>query len=161
MSGIILPPTVLYNMERERLAERHAGLQWFDRQLKEIDPNLELVRVKENSPGAPNMKPGFWHARITDPVTGWKDYFPLTGPTGEFSEPHSGHLESFRRGDLRAPGAMEERRRRWAAEEETNRKAAEAAKLAAREEFALRLKAKVNPGVSFSDTAWTNRKERS
>jgi hypothetical protein len=90
--SLILPPTVAFDLERERMVERHAALSWFDRQLKDIDPRLELVRAREHA-HAPGMEPGFWHVKRTNEQT-LDSYVPIKGPDGEFVEPNSGWLNS-------------------------------------------------------------------
>lgn len=162
MSGIILPPIALYNAEREKLTNRHEHLKWFDVQLKQLDWRLSLVKA---APGAVDrdLIAGYWHIKRDNSEKGMLDtYLPITGPNGEFMEPHTGVLEQLRGGDLQRPGAWEEMIRRHDREEQDrkNRLAAERADF--KEEFALRYKAKANPGVSFnSSKPWRYRQERS
>lgn len=157
MSQIILPASVKYNLERERMASRHESLKWFDTELKALDEHSELIKASESAE-APGMIPGFWHVRRTDPVTGWQAYLPLTGPEGKFSEPHSGHLEKMRASDLQRPGAFEDLKRRWDAEDEAHRREQLWTREEFKREFAERYLNKIRPSVSFSDVGhWTNR----
>lgn len=158
MTDLYLPATAKYNMERERLTERHEALQWFDRQLKELDPHLELVKASEHV-GAPGIEPGFWHVRRTDPVTRWQQYMPLRAHDGRFSEPHSGHLERLRANDLQRPGAFDELKRKWDREDEDRAKELAWTRGEYKQEFLERYKNLSSPSVSFADTAkgWRNR----
>jgi hypothetical protein len=162
MSQIILPPIALYNAEREKLSHRHEHLKWFDAELKRIDWRLSLVRAHDGAVDR-DLIPGYWHIKRDNSQHGMADsYLPIKGPNGEFMEPHSGVLDRLRERDMQRPGAWEEMIR-WHDREEDERQARLAAERADfREEFALRYKAKANPGVSFSNAKpWRYRQERS
>lgn len=133
MSRLILPPIVDYNERRARLAERHEALKWFDRELKELDPYLELIKASESS-DEPDLIPGYWHIRRQNPV-GIQTYIAITGPAGEFMEPHSGVIEDLRRMDLQRPGAWEEFHRNLSEKESAASRAAEEQREEFREEF--------------------------
>lgn len=146
--GLILPPVVQYNLARERLVERHEALRWFDRQLKELDPDLELVRAKEVV-DEPGLRPGFWHVKRNNRDTVDR-YFVIQGPDGEYMEPHSGFIEYLRSQDLQAPGAW----KRLMENQEREERLAERSKVLAREErlqeFADRVKSYESPAVSMA-----------
>lgn len=145
-----------YNEQRARLTARHQQLRWFDAQLKEIDPYLELVKASENVVDR-DLIPGYWHIRRLNPM-GLDTYLPITGPAGEFMEPHSGVLEQLRGGDLQRPGAWERLLAKHDEEERQRQKRIADQRADFKEEFALRYKAKANPGVSFSTAKpWTYR----
>lgn len=158
MPEIILPATAKYNIERERMATRHHALQDFERQLTELDEHSTLVRAHEQA-AAPGMIPGFWHVKRTDPVTGWDAYLALTGPDGQFSEPHSGHLQKLREADLQRSGGFEELKRKWEREDEDKRKALLWTRGEFQREFAERYLSKTRPSVSFQNVGggWRNR----
>lgn len=157
MSRIILPASAQYNVERERMAVRHHNLKDFDRQLRELDEHAELVQASEYA-DAPGIVPGFWHVRRTDPDTGWQAYIALKGPHGEFSEPHSGHLEMLRENDLQAPGGFERLMRRVEAEERERDRHNMWTRDEFKQEFAERYLNKERPSVSFSDVGgWRNK----
>lgn len=158
MPDLILPASVKYNLERERLVVRHEALRWFDTELKALDPDLDLVKAHDNA-GAPGIQPGFWHVRHTDPVTRWQTYKALRGPTGEFSEPHSGHLEKLREQDLRRPGAFKELTERWDREDEARLKTQAWQRAELKQEFLERYQNLSRPSVSFADVkkGWRNR----
>lgn len=139
------------------MSERHDALVWFDRELKAIDPNLELVKAKEHA-GAPGMRPGFWHARMTDPKTGWQHYMPLEGPDGQFSEPHSGHLRRLKESDLQRPRAFADLKRKWDAEDDRRKRDQLFAREDFRTEFMERYRNKERPSVSFARIGgWRNK----
>lgn len=104
MAQIILPTHVLANMERERQVDlRIEAAQEFNRLLKEIDPRLGLVRAHERA-DAPGLIPGYWHVRRRNAPPAADTYMPITGPHGEFMEPHTGVLEELRYADLHNGG---------------------------------------------------------
>lgn len=160
MSRIILPATAKYNIERERMAERHHMLTDFERQLKELDEHSDLVKIHENAE-APGLVPGFWHVRRTDPVTRWQAYIALKGPNGEFSEPHSGHLNMMRDADLQAAGGFERLMKRVADEEDKAARLSAWTRAERQQEFMERYLNKSRPSVSFADVGgWRNRARR-
>lgn len=155
--GLYVPEHVQADMEREAMADTHIakGLL-FDSYLKQYDPRLELVWVGDRAT-APGLVPGRWHIRRLNEKT-LDTYMPLVGPNGEYTEPHSGHLEALKRGDLWNRDVVGELRR----EREAQRVAEEKAKQAISEErvdtMATHIKSRLNPGVSFSDARpWRNR----
>lgn len=153
MSGIVLPPVVEWNEQRAKLAERHGALRWFDDALKEFDPLMELVRAPEGSTD-PDLIPGYWHIRRRNPI-GLHTYIAITGPEGEFTEPHSGVIEQLRKMDLQRKGAWEELMQKLDDEEAASRRKVQETRDDLKEEFADRYKAYANPGVLFGDNKWT------
>lgn len=156
MSSLILPASYEYNREREAMAERHGALAWFDRQLKDIDPLLDLVKATDNA-SAPGMRPGFWHVRRRNPAPAIDSYIAVTDPEGEFCEPSSGWLEQFRRDDAWNNGGWDAMAKRWADREAAREKDKERARVARVEEIAGRMKAIDSPGVSMANAGrgWT------
>lgn len=148
MSALVLPPIVQYNEERARLTERHDALRWFDAQLRELDPNLSLVKASESAVDR-DLTPGYWHIRRSNPI-GLDTYMRVTGPNGEFMEPHSGVLDRLRQADLQRSGGWEELLAKVEREENESRRRQDAVRAEIREEFLERYKAKANPSVSFS-----------
>lgn len=155
---IILPASVEYNVERERMARRHAGYEDFARDLRELDEHSALVKAHENAE-APGITPGFWHVQRTDPETGWVAYIALKGPDGEFSDPHSGHLEMLRQSDLQRAGGFEALKRRLDREDDERAKERAWVRAEFREEFAERYLNKIRPSVSFTpvESGWRNK----
>lgn len=158
MSRIILPASVEYNVERERMARRHAGYEDFNRQLRELDEDAELVKAHDGA-AAPGIVPGYWHVKRVDPETQWEAYIALKGPDGEFSDPHSGHLEMLRQADLQRSGGWEALQRRLDREEEQRTKEQAWVRAEFREEFAERYLNKTRPSVSFTpvSSGWRNK----
>jgi hypothetical protein len=155
MSGIILPPTVLFNQERERLVERRGELNWFNRQLRQIDPRLELVKATEH-PQSTDLTPGYWHVVRHNEPPAPDTYIAIKGDHGEFIEPSTGWLERFRADDAWSNGGWAELTKRWAKREQARERDKQRVREERVEEIADRIKAQ-NPGVSFSDTPWTYR----
>lgn len=108
--GIILPDSVRLNMELEDqlelLGDRHDWLKHFDRELRNLDPYLSLVKASENAT-EPGLVPGYWHVKRDNPSE-MATYYPLRGDSGEFVEPGSQHLDLMRRNDLQRPTAFKE-----------------------------------------------------
>lgn len=162
MSGLILPDAVRESMEREQLVDDHlARGKWLGRELRALDPALSCVWVKENVPEhvaeRHGMVPGRWHVRRENQPPAEPSYKPIVGPLNEYREPDSGVLEELRRQDMWNPEVAA----RYFGE--TKRKEAERERDAARvrearrEDIALNVKAKLNPGVSFGDGRWSYR----
>lgn len=148
MSRIVLPESVLFNLEREQMVERHNALRWFDRQLKDIDPRLELVKASESA-SAPGMAPGFWHVCRRNEQT-IDTYIPITTPNGEFCEPSSGWLDAFRGDDAWNNGGWDAVVKRWHAKDTARARDKENRRVARVEELAGRMKAIDSPGVSMT-----------
>jgi hypothetical protein len=157
MSSLILPPTALYNLEREAMAERHGALRWFDQQLKQIDPALDLVRAAPHA-SAPGMVPDFWHVRRRNGPGVIDSYIAITGDDGGFVEPASWWLERFRADDAWTNGGWDAMKKRWDAREASRARDKENRRVARVEEIAGRIKAIDSPGVSMTDAgAWRYR----
>lgn len=155
MSTVLLPPYVQRNMVHAAAQVRAGELEWFDAQLKELDPNLTLVRAAEHST-SPDLVPGYWHIHRRN-VIGLDTYIAITGPDGEFAEPNSGIIEQLRKDDLQRAGAWEEFEARLDREEESYRRKVLDQRAEMKDEFAGRYKAKANPGVSMADVGWKHR----
>lgn len=155
--GLYVPEHVQADMEREAMADKHIarGLL-FDSYLKQIDSRLELVWVKERAT-APGLVPGRWHIRRLNDET-LDTYIPLVGPNGEYTEPHSGHLEALKRGDLWNRNVVAELRKEREASERATQKAKQEVSEERIDTMATHIKSRLNPSVSFSDARpWTNR----
>lgn len=120
-------------MEQERrqnTAElmRHLDLKGqidhWNRLLREIDPDLQLVKAMESTT-FPGLKPGYFHVLRT-PKDAPPTLIAYETEDGEFLEPDSGLLERLRKGDMwsdRVQAAARERDRKLqrAAERERER----------------------------------------
>jgi hypothetical protein len=116
---IVIPQVVAENQELEKrleavtaARERGEFLKWFDRELKDIDPKLSLVKATEGA-DLPGLIPGYWHVKRENDAT-VDSYLPIHGPDGEFMEPHSGVFRDLRRADLHRTGALQDIRDRHA-----------------------------------------------
>ncbi len=157
MTRVILPVSAQYNLAREQLAERHGALRWFDRQLKDVDPALELVRAKEVVT-EPGMTPGFWHVKRNNGPGVIDSYVPITNPDGSFAEPSSGWLERFRADDAWTNGGWDAMVKRWDRRQRDLDAQKERERQDRVQEIAERVKAIGNPGVSMTDAKpWSYR----
>lgn len=80
-----------------------------ERELKKLDPYLEVAFVGERAPLYPGIIPGRWHVIRRNP--GELDTFlPIAGPDGEYLEPNvEAIVGEMRARDLWRKGAVEER----------------------------------------------------
>jgi hypothetical protein len=163
MSSLILPDVVLGNMELEAALEkvqmkrtRGEWLHYFDQQLKEMDPNLSLVKASETAPRFGGMIPGLWHVRRVNGAGIPDTYLPIDDGNGNFVEPHMGILEGLRSNDMRRPGALHEMRKKWDAEQRDYDKRLQAFKDERMEEFKDRYKFHAHGSVSMADVRWKN-----
>lgn len=111
----LVPPALKAQIDNEEAVDRQIGTaRWLDGELKASDPYLGLVFIR---PGVPEpelplgAKAGRWHVERKNP--GFvSSYYPITGPNGEFREPHGGILEELAGRDLWRRGTMEDTLRR-------------------------------------------------
>lgn len=128
----------------------------FTRQLRAIDPFLELVYVG---------KPPHWDDRV-DPPPGivWHrwcirrqnpdapdSYIAWTMPDGSFREPDSGIFEMLAEGDMWSSGWNERQRKRAAREQAEKARKKDREREEIREEMRERFKAKEAPAVSMAN----------
>lgn len=137
-----------YGAELGRMLESGSAVtdEW-NRVLHQIDPDLRLVKAKENA-HAPGLTPGFWHVLRKNSIG---------APTlichhreGEYADPDSSLLESLRRNDLWNDRTKRERERSMDEldRQESRRKAREQDER--NDEIRERWHAASNPGVSFT-----------
>lgn len=157
--GLLLPEHVVRQVRAERMAEialahRDRVCEEFTRELKLIDPHLELVWWPENG-GAPGFMPGRYHiVRHNPDASGSVE--PVVGPAGEYREPDSSLFDLLRRSDMWNDRAMHDRKRMMqrALDAEAKRKAAELEEI--REEARERWAAATETRVSMSrDVPWS------
>lgn len=145
MNSVLIPPYVQRNMVMAAAQVRAGELHWFDQQLQEMDPLLSLVRADERS-SHPDLVPGYWHIQRRNPI-GLHTYIAITGPDGEFAEPHSGIIEQLRKDDLQRDGAWDEFEARLDREEESYRRKVLDQRAAMKDEFLGRYKSKTTPSI--------------
>lgn len=119
MARLFVPPGVTRELEQERIAHyarvaalTHYGdvMEDFNRDLKQIDPYLELVKAKETIEAGTPLKPGHWHVIRHNPGAA-PSIMTIEGPDGEYIEPTSAVFERLTGWlDLQNP-AVERRRR--------------------------------------------------
>lgn len=112
--GLILPARVV----REIRAERMTEIEWahrtgicgdFTRELKRIDPGLELVWWPETA-DAPGFIPGRYHVIWHNP-DGLGSVEPVTDDVGDYREPDSSLFDLVRRSDMWDDRVVADRRR--------------------------------------------------
>lgn len=153
--SVILPERVQAKYQREQalqFAQDHR-IKEFNGWLKNIDPWLSLAFAPENATG-PGIQPGRWH--VTRRMPGCSPtYLTIStngvGVPGGFREPDSGVLESLRRADMWHRNLLAEEEKARLSHE----RAVERNREARRDELALNIKAKTNPGILFGDNKWS------
>ncbi len=150
----LVPSHVKANVEREEMADRHLEMaRELTKALRRDDPNLEVVWVGERAPATYGWKPGRWHVRRSNP--GAPDsYIPITGPNGEYVEPHFGILEELRSRDLWRKGGLHRVEEQFSTQEAAADAVDQEKMEAAREEFRERAEAYDSPAVSMS-SGWS------
>ena len=103
------------NAKREALTDKQTlehirKSKWLSRELREIDPMLDVVYIGEKAPAEfPDIIPGRWHICRKSSDGGHLDtYFPLVGPNGEYREPGAWLIDEFKARDLWNPKNMED-----------------------------------------------------
>jgi hypothetical protein len=124
---LLLPPAAeaeLINHEIAEQADEHMAeaVEW-GKELKSIDPSLDLVWVGEAADD-PELEPGRWHIRKRIPGT-VDAYIPLVGQDGAYRAPGAWMLEWLTAGDLWNPKVHRDK-------EEAKRKLGEARERARR-----------------------------
>ncbi len=135
------------------LGERHQWLKFFDRELRELDEGLSLVKASDSAT-EPGLKPGYWHIRRENPGD-MASYFPLEGDEGEFVEPSSEHLGMMRRMDLQNPRAFRDFVKRYERLEADRERRRQLEAEERQTEFAERLESHERAHVSMAGK-WTN-----
>lgn len=153
MTTLILPESVTSSQRRSEAlswAQDHR-IREFNGWLKNIDPYLKLAFANENAKG-PGIQPGRWH--VCREFQGVKTYLVIStngvGVPGGFREPDSGVLESLKRADSWHRNLLAEQ----LAAERSEEREKENHREARRDELAVNIKAKLNPGVRFGGS-WT------
>jgi len=91
-------------------AIRDARIEHFNRELKQVDEHLELIKARDDATAA-GLMPGFWHILRHNPGAP-PSLLPLTGDDGEFVEPSDRIFTLLREGDLQNDQVIRARRER-------------------------------------------------
>lgn len=119
MSRIFVPPRVArelreetrqYQAELLMRAQMKGVMDSFNRDLKQIDPYLELMFF-EDDVLLPGVTPGRWHVVRHNPGAP-PSLDAYVGPNGEYLEPDSGIFKKLEESDLQNPMVNRERKRR-------------------------------------------------
>lgn len=170
-SGLWLPPSAQPKVSRElrentrewehallSMMHQEGGiLDHWNRELKQIDPNLRLMQAMENAV-VPGVIAGFYHlVRLRDPAKpDMLMVVPLRGPNDEFVEPTDYMLEALRMSDLQNEAAVRARERHDLQAEAARLRAIAREEDARRDEGLERFLAATRTQVLMSpDVAWT------
>lgn len=129
-------------------------LDQFNRELKEIDPNLEVVWNDEQEKPVVGLKPGRFHL-IRDNGALPPTIVALETDDGEFYPLTSGLFEKIQRMDLWNDKVQKEKRRRDERILKARENQAERERQERIEEIDFRLKAANNPGILFGGNDWS------
>lgn len=171
--GLWVPPSVqtrLVDERRQDDAEVDRLVQHdietakrFDRELKRIDPYLELAYIGRPPSWADGVDPppGIvwhrWHVIRHNPDAP-DSYTPHVGAGGEYREPDSGLFEELAASDMWSSQNQARARRREAQAQAERARSKEREREAIKDEIAERLRSRENPSVSFADAGkWSYR----
>ena len=110
-----LPNTARQEVERDnqaivQMVLLDEAIKYFNKELKAIDADLELVKASNNATLA-GLRPGYWHVlRKGTPTT----ILCLQGPNGEFREPGSWMFQWLLEQDMWNDATQRERKQRQA-----------------------------------------------
>lgn len=124
--------------------------------LREFDPYLDIGYV--GACDHPQLVPHRWHLIRRNPDA-HTTALPITGPSGEYVEPGSEVYDLVQRMDMQNGRVRSDMERRRIEEQKEKERAQERKRNELREEIAERLKAKLEPGVSFANVGrgWSHR----
>lgn len=143
--------------EGAQAASELAFLRTWNRDLKEIDPYLELVKAKPQVT-AQGLRPGFWHVIRRNPGAPTCRVLVVETPEGEYKEPDSSLFDELRKNDMWDDRTVRARERRSRLFEEAEVRREERERQERVDNMELHLKSIVNPGVSMTSARpWTYR----
>jgi len=162
-SGLHVPDWLADQMTRKQYVEKREGFSHVERALKELDPKLSLVYVGLRVPHDKcpiGALPGRFHVRRDNHEAGVPDTFmPIVNQHGEYTDPDMGIVENLKKHDLWKKNVAQELSRRWEKEEKARQKKELAFKEDFKQEFAQRVKSKLNPSIAFNtDLSWKAKK---
>lgn len=136
------------------MVHRKGVMDDFNRDLKKIDKDLELIWAPESA-DAPGLKPGRWHVMRHIPGAP-PSLIPVTGPNGEYQEPNSALFEKLKQMDLQNERSNRERKRQQEIAEQVARRRKAQEDEERREELRDRLNAAMRTSVSMNrDARWS------
>lgn len=108
--GEYLEETAAHAAEVEMMVALRDELDSYNKELKQIDPDLELVWAPENVT-APGLSPGRFHVLRRNPPPAPPLLIPLEHEDGSFREPGSWMYDMLRKADLWNDRAQADRKR--------------------------------------------------
>jgi hypothetical protein len=98
--SVLVPDWVAKNLQKEHLINQQVeGVPYWNRLLKDIDPNLSLVLVGDGIPPQPDMVAGAWHVRRRNQGTP-DTYIPILDGNGRPRPMASDVIDKVRSMDL-------------------------------------------------------------
>lgn len=126
-------------------ADAVGRIQHFNKELKKIDPYVEVVKADDNATH-PALKRGYWHI-VRRPPVGMPAIVVHEGPDGEFRDLDSGILQTLRDGDMWSSERQRDRERMARKAEKAKEREEERERETRIDEIMDRLKVKASPGV--------------
>lgn len=119
-TGLWTPPAV----QRELVERRHQyaanlvhmmqmkhTMDFFNKQLQEIDPYLQLVKAEEHVEAGIPLRPGFWHIVRHNPGAP-PSVMTIEGEKGEYIEPNSRLFTLLQKNDMWNSNSLKEENRK-------------------------------------------------
>ncbi len=126
-------------------AEMTEQVRYFNRELKKIDPYVEVIKAPANA-SYPGLTPGFWHILRRPPV-GHPTLIAHQTPDGGYRDLDSGIFQTLRDGDMWSDARQRDREKHIRQAKQAEERQAEREREERVEELAERVKARVNPSV--------------
>jgi hypothetical protein len=168
MSPLWVPPAVSRELEEQRLLQYakvavltdfRESMRAFNRELKELDPYLQLVKAKEDVEPGTALRAGYWHILRHNPDAP-PSIMRIQGPGGEYVEPRDNITAIWKMltewMDLQNPAVEFRRKQREAAAEDAARRMEEREREEIEMEAIDRAKAAFCTSVSMTNARpWT------
>lgn len=161
--GLFVPPRVARELELKRVGEeiRLARLTStggvmadFNRDLKAIDPYLQLVKAHDTIEAGTPLKPAYWHIIRHNPGAP-PSVMVIEGPDGEYVEPTSRIFDLLKAGDLQNPATTRRLRERNQAIEDAKQRREAREREDRNTEAIERYKAATRTQVSMASAPWS------
>lgn len=156
-TGLWTPPMASRELVERRL-EYAAGLahmvhmkdtmDYFNKQLQEIDPYLQLVKAEEKVSAGTPLRPGFWHVIRHNPGAP-PSVMTIEGEEGEYIEPNSRIFTLLQKNDMWNSNSLKEENRKRRLLQEAEDRQKEREREARQQEMLERYKAATRTQVSM------------
>lgn len=123
-------------------------MDYFNKQLQEIDPYLQLVKAQEKVKAGNPLRPGFWHIIRHNPGAP-PSVMTIEGENGEYIEPSSRIFELLQKNDMWNSNSLKEENRKRRKLEEAEQRQKERERESRQEEMLERWNAVSRAQVSM------------